>query len=75
MLATEPGAVSSAARGGEVLSASHMARLGTELFARHLIAVEVAGTLLLVALVGAIAIVTHGRSRPVQRRGARESAG
>jgi NADH-quinone oxidoreductase subunit J len=40
----------------------HVARLGGELYARHLIAVEVAGTLLLVALVGAIAIVIHGRS-------------
>ena len=41
----------------------HMARLGSELFSRYLIAVEVAGTLLLVALVGAVAIVaTAGRA-------------
>jgi hypothetical protein len=31
------------------------------LFSEHLIAIEVAGTLLLVALVGAIAIVNHER--------------
>ncbi len=40
-----------------VLAAEHVAHLGGELFSRHLIAVEVAGTLLLVALVGAMAIV------------------
>jgi len=39
----------------------HMAQLGAELFGRHLIAVEVAGTLLLAALVGAAAIIAHGR--------------
>jgi NADH-quinone oxidoreductase subunit J len=35
----------------------HVARLGGELFGRHLIAVDIAGVLLLVALVGAAAIV------------------
>lgn len=44
----------------------HMAHLGAELFARHLIAVEVAGTLLLIALVGAITIVLHGRAAPLE---------
>lgn len=44
-----------------VQSADHVAHLGGELFARHLIAVEVAGTILLVALVGAVAIVIQGR--------------
>ena len=39
----------------------HMASLGNELFSKHLLAVEVAGTLLLVALVGAISIVIHGK--------------
>jgi len=43
------------------LAADHVARLGGELFGRHLLAVEVAGVLLLVALVGSIAIVSrHG---------------
>ncbi len=46
-----------------VLTPDHMARLGGELFSRYLVAVEVAGTLLLVALVGAVAIVaTAGRT-------------
>jgi NADH-quinone oxidoreductase subunit J len=42
----------------------HMARFGAELFARHLVSVEVAATILLAALVGAIAIVIQGRSAP-----------
>jgi NADH-quinone oxidoreductase subunit J len=42
-----------------VLASEHVARLGGELFGRHLIAVEVAGVLLLVAVVGAAAIVAH----------------
>jgi NADH-quinone oxidoreductase subunit J len=42
---------------------SQVALLGNELFARHLVSVEVAGTLLLVALVGAIVIVIQGRPR------------
>lgn len=50
--------------GSDVLTADHVARLGGELFGRHLIAVEVAGTLLLVALVGATAIVSAQRRRP-----------
>jgi NADH-quinone oxidoreductase subunit J len=39
----------------------HMAQLGAELFGGHLIAVEVAGTLLLAALVGAAAIVAQSK--------------
>ncbi len=39
----------------------HMAELGGHLFAYHLVAIEVVGTLLLAALVGAIAIVIQGR--------------
>jgi NADH-quinone oxidoreductase subunit J len=46
-----------------VLAEEHMVQLGTELFSKHLVAVEVAGTLLLVALVGAVAIVMQGRQR------------
>jgi NADH-quinone oxidoreductase subunit J len=42
-----------------IRSRDHVAHLGAELFSRYLIGVEVAGTLLLVALVGAIAIVSH----------------
>jgi len=50
----------------EILHPEHMAHLGRQLFSRHLLAVEIAGTLLLVALVGAIAIVAQGK--PVPRR-------
>ena len=45
-----------------ILAPQHVARLGGELYGRHLIAVEVAGMLLLVALVGAAAIVAHKRT-------------
>jgi NADH-quinone oxidoreductase subunit J len=40
-----------------ILAPQHVARFGDEVFGRHLIAVEVAGTLLLAALVGAAVIV------------------
>ena len=49
-----------AAMADGILSPQHVAHLGGELFGRHLIAVEVAGTLLLAAVVGAAAIVAHG---------------
>jgi NADH-quinone oxidoreductase subunit J len=45
-----------------VLAGEHVARFGAELLGRHLIAVEVAGTLLLAALVGAAVIVGKHRS-------------
>ncbi len=45
----------------DVLRAAHVSRLGSLLFTRHLIAVEVASVLLLAALVGATAIVIHSR--------------
>jgi NADH-quinone oxidoreductase subunit J len=44
-----------------VLTPQHVARLGGELFGRHLIAVEITGVLLLVALIGAAAIVAQGK--------------
>jgi NADH-quinone oxidoreductase subunit J len=47
-----------------VLNREHVAHLGAELFGRHLIAVEVAGTLLLVALIGATAIVSAQMRTP-----------
>jgi NADH-quinone oxidoreductase subunit J len=52
----------SADRSTQILHGEHVARLGGELFSRHLLAVELAGTLLLVALVGAVAIVVHSRA-------------
>ena len=50
-----------AARESDLLASDHVARLGARLFSEHLIAVEVAGALLLVALVGAAAIVFQSR--------------
>jgi NADH-quinone oxidoreductase subunit J len=50
-----------------VLSDHHMANVGRHLFAEHLISVEIAGTLLLAALVGAIAIAAFGKPRLDQR--------
>ncbi len=52
-------AVTAQARQSEVLAAEHMAHLGRQLFGRHLVGVEVAGALLLVALVGSVAILAE----------------
>lgn len=52
-----------AAMDREILTPQHVARFGGELFGRHLIAVEVAGTLLLAALVGAAVIVAQGKKK------------
>lgn len=46
-----------------ILHRSHVAFLGRELFGTHLISVEVAGILLFAGLVGAAAVVAHGRAR------------
>jgi NADH-quinone oxidoreductase subunit J len=46
-----------------ILAAKHMANLGRHLFSEQLIAVELAGTLLLVALVGAVAIAMQRQPR------------
>jgi NADH-quinone oxidoreductase subunit J len=53
---------------GEILADEHMAHLGAQLFGNYLIPVEVAGTLLLVALVGTVAITSQIR-RPGESRG------
>jgi NADH-quinone oxidoreductase subunit J len=58
-----PETSTTATSGGDLLAPDHVARLGTELFARHLVAVEVAATILLVALVGAVAMVLHDKER------------
>ena len=50
-------------RSQEILAGEHMAHLGGRLFSEHLVAVELAGTLLLVALVGCVAIVAEAKSR------------
>lgn len=68
LLAGELPAHEAAAPTAESLAAGvahgeHVARLGGTLFTQHLVAVELAGTLLLVALVGAVAITAHERQR------------
>jgi NADH-quinone oxidoreductase subunit J len=50
-----------------ILSGEHVAHLGAELFSHYLVPVEVAGTLLLVALVGTIAMVESARKTPLSR--------
>jgi hypothetical protein len=47
----------------EVSVKKQVARLGGQLWGRHLISVQVVGVLLLVALVGAVAIVVQGRGQ------------
>ena len=65
------GDASAPAAGVDALQADHVARLGGELFGRHLVAVEAAGVLLLIALVGSIAIVARGEdARERERRAA-----
>lgn len=59
---------------GHILARQHMANLGRHLFSQQLIAVEVAGTLLMAALVGAIAIAIHGKQSQ-QRAGGFASSG
>ncbi|HEV7226475.1 MAG TPA: NADH-quinone oxidoreductase subunit J [Pirellulales bacterium] len=63
------GRVSTADREADILSPQHMAHLGGQLFSRYLIAVEVAGTLLLVALVGAVGIVAQGKAAGIAQVG------
>ncbi|MBN2580117.1 MAG: NADH-quinone oxidoreductase subunit J [Pirellulales bacterium] len=55
-------APSAAAVQAGVLRPQHVAALGTELFGRHLIAIQIAGTLLLTALVGAAVIIAQGKN-------------
>ena len=54
----------------DVLAEQHVAHLGAQLFSKYLIAVEVIGTLLLVALVGAVAIVSGDRKPSDRPKGA-----
>jgi NADH-quinone oxidoreductase subunit J len=51
--------VKSAVLQENILADQHMAHLGAQLFSKNLVAVEVAGTLLLVALVGTVTIVAE----------------
>lgn len=62
-------------RSTEILHDEHVARLGAQLFSRHLISVELAGTLLLVALVGAVAIAAHTRAGSKAKSASRQPVG
>lgn len=67
-----PGGVATSRETGDddgVFARQHVAHLGAQLFTRHLIAIEVAGTLLLVGLVGAIAITLQGTQAPASPEG------
>jgi NADH-quinone oxidoreductase subunit J len=55
------------AMAANILAPRHVARFGDEVFSRHLIAVEVAGVLLLAALVGAAVIVERGQRSAVKQ--------
>ncbi len=57
---------------GNVNHQEHMAHFGAEMFSRHLLSVEVAGALLLIALVGAVAIVIQGKDVDVDVEGGRD---
>ncbi len=61
---------------GEAVSGDSVAALGAFLFTRHLVGVELAGTLLLAALVGAVSIAMHGRQSALGQQSAlgRQSA-
>jgi NADH-quinone oxidoreductase subunit J len=52
----------------DVLDKNHVARFGGQMFSRHLVAVQVVGILLLVALVGAVAIGTTANAPPATER-------
>jgi NADH-quinone oxidoreductase subunit J len=56
-----------------VLDPAHLARFGGELFSKHLLSIEIAGAILLVALVGAIAIMlqTAEAASELERRARR----
>jgi NADH-quinone oxidoreductase subunit J len=60
--------IAPAMAGRDTGDANEVAHLGAELFGRHLFAVEVAGVLLLVALVGAIAVVSRGEATETDHR-------
>lgn len=55
----------------KILAEDHVARLGGQLYARQLLAIELAGILLLVALVGASAIMLQSRSARDEPQGER----
>lgn len=69
-VSTETTTVAATDKQNDVLAKAHMAKLGAQLFSRYLLSVEVAGTLLMIALVGAVAIVIHGKDEIMESEGA-----
>lgn len=67
----QQGAIQLLVTDADVMGRHHVAMLGRELFGRHLVAVEVAGVLLYLALVGAVAIASVPAASPVASPGAR----
>jgi NADH-quinone oxidoreductase subunit J len=59
-----PATAAAAQQNGESAAYYPLAQLGSELFTRYVIPVEVAATLLLAALVGAAVIIGPGRTHP-----------
>jgi NADH-quinone oxidoreductase subunit J len=67
-LAAQPAAAQAALAAEDgLLTSSHMAVLGRRLFSKHLLSVELAGALLLTALVGAVAAALPARPRLEQQ--------
>ena len=56
-------AATAADRREAVLAPQHMAQFGRQMFSTHLLAMELGGVLLLVALVGAVAIIAQGHGQ------------
>ncbi len=58
-----------------ILTQDHSASLGARMFSAHLVSIEVAGVLLLAALVGAVAIIAHSRAaQPEEAKSAAQVA-
>jgi NADH-quinone oxidoreductase subunit J len=70
---TDAASAPASAPASDPLAENHVARLGAELFGRHLVAVEAAGVLLLVALIGAIAVVSRGEAALASEAAGRSS--
>jgi len=68
-LSSEQIAVTLVSEQGDIDHPQHVAQLGSRLFAQHLISIEVAGTLLLMALVGAVAIVLDNQKSEIGEPG------
>lgn len=59
---TAAGLEDESATADTILDEAHSSNLGARMFSAHLVSIEVAGVLLLAALVGAVAIIAHSRA-------------